>query len=213
MRLGGIAPFLMELHMIKRNFFVAAALCSGAVLAAAETGQAAPAFSVKDLNGKDLNLAQFKGKTVVVEWNNPNCPFVKKHYVSSNMQGLQKETDSDAVWISVNSTNAKHQDYMEPKALTAWLAEGKSVPDHYVVDANGAMGKAFGAKTTPHMFIIDPTGKVVYNGAIDDKRSTNPEDVKTSKNFVRTAFADMKAGKQIANASNAPYGCSVKYSE
>jgi peroxiredoxin len=190
-----------------------AALFSSTVFAAAETGKPAPAFSVKDLSGKDINLAQFKGKTVVVEWNNPNCPFVKKHYGSSNMQALQKETDADAVWISVNSTDPKHQDYMEPKALTAWLSEGKAAPDHYLVDSNGAMGKAFGAKTTPHMFIIGPDGKVVYNGAIDDKRSASAEDVKTAKNFVRTAFADMKAGKQVANASNAPYGCSVKYGE
>jgi peroxiredoxin len=179
--------------------------------AAVEPGQNAPAFSAKDLTGKDVNLAQFKGKTVVLEWSNPNCPFVKKHYASGNMQALQKETDKDAVWITVNSTNPKHQDFMDNKALTAWLAEGKATPDFYVADTTGAMGKAFGAKTTPHMFIIDPNGKVIYNGAIDDKRSANPADAKTANNFVRVALADMKSGKAVANASNAPYGCSVKY--
>jgi peroxiredoxin len=203
----------MELHMKKTTLFATLLFTATAAFAAAEPGQPAPAFSAKDLSGKGVNLAQFKGKTVVLEWTNPNCPFVKKHYGSGNMQALQKETDADAVWISVNSTSPKHQDFMEPKALTAWLSEGKAMPDHYVADTSGALGKAFGAKTTPHMFVIDPSGKVVYNGAIDDKRSTSPEDVKTSKNFVRTALADVKAGKPVANASNAPYGCSVKYSE
>lgn len=193
------------------GLLLAASALAFSAAATVEPGQNAPAFTVKDLAGKDVNLAQFKGKTVVVEWNNPNCPFVKKHYASGNMQALQKDTDKDAVWVSVNSTNPKHQDFMDNKALTAWLAEGKATPDFYLADTTGAMGKAFGAKTTPHIFIIDPNGKVVYNGAIDDKRSANPADAKTANNFVRVALSDMKAGKAIANASNAPYGCSVKY--
>jgi peroxiredoxin len=193
------------------SLLIATAAATFAAHAAVEPGQNAPAFSVKDLSGKEVNLAQFKGKTVVLEWSNPNCPFVKKHYASGNIQALQKETDKDAVWITVNSTNPKHQDYMDNKALTTWLAEGKATPDFYLADTTGAMGKAFGAKTTPHIFIIDPAGKVVYNGAIDDKRSTSPADVKGANNFVRTALADLKSGKTVANASNAPYGCSVKY--
>lgn len=191
--------------------FTVALLTSTAAFSAAEPGQMAPPLAAKDLVGKDVNLAQFKGKTVILEWNNPNCPFVKKHYASGNMQALQKETDADAVWISVNSTSPKHPDFMDGKALTAWLAEGKAAPDHYVTDTTGALGKAFGAKTTPHMFIIDPTGKVVYNGAIDDKRSANPADVKGAQNFVRTTLAALKTGAPVASASNAPYGCSVKY--
>lgn len=198
-------------HAFALATFATTLLASTAAFSAAEPGQMAPPLAAKDLSGKDVNLAQFKGKTVIVEWNNPNCPFVKKHYASGNMQALQKETDADAVWISVNSTSPKHQDFMDAKALTAWLAEGKATPDHYVADTTGALGKAFGAKTTPHMFIIDPAGKVVYNGAIDDKRSANPADVKGAQNFVRTTLAALKTGAPVASASTAPYGCSVKY--
>jgi protein-disulfide isomerase len=198
----------MMKHAFALATFATTLLASTAVFSAAEPGQMAPSVTAKDLSGKDVNLAQLKGKTVIVEWNNPNCPFVKKHYASGNMQALQKETDADAVWISVNSTSPKHQDFMDAKALTAWLAEGKATPDHYVADTTGALGKAFGAKTTPHMFI---TGKVVYNGAIDDKRSANPADVKGAQNFVRTTLAALKTGAPVASASTAPYGCSVKY--
>jgi peroxiredoxin len=197
--------------MKRLTMFSALLLAASTVFAAAEPGQPAPAFSVKDLSGKEVSLAQLKGKTVVLEWNNPNCPFVKKHYSSGNMQALQKETDADAVWISVNSTNPKHTDFMDSKALTAWLAEGKATPDFYLTDTTGAMGKAYGAKTTPHMFIIDPAGKVVYNGAIDDKRSANAADIKGAQNYVRTSLAALKSGAAIASASTAPYGCSVKY--
>jgi peroxiredoxin len=201
----------MKKSVLSLGVLLAGGALAFAAVAAVEPGQAAPTFSVKDLTGKEVSLAQLKGKTVVLEWNNPNCPFVKKHYSSGNMQALQKETDKDAVWISVNSTNPKHQDFMDGKALTAWLSESKAVPDFYLADTTGAMGKAFGAKTTPHMFIIDPAGKVVYSGAIDDKRSANPAEAKTANNFVRVALGDIKAGKAVANASNAPYGCSVKY--
>jgi peroxiredoxin len=193
------------------SLFAPLLLATTAAWASAEPGQNAPTFSVKDINGKDVSLAQFKGKTVVLEWSNPNCPFVKKHYDSGNMQALQKDTDADAVWITVNSTNAKHSDYMDGKALAAWVAQGKATPDFYLADASGAMGKAYGAKTTPHMFVIDPAGKVVYNGAIDDKRSANPADVKGAQNYVRVALDAVKSGKPVATASTSPYGCSVKY--
>jgi peroxiredoxin len=204
------------MNLFNRLVFVAAAAISltaaSAATAAVEPGQPAPPFSLNDLNGKPVSLAQFKGKTVVMEWNNPNCPYVKKHYVSGNMPGLQKQPGAkDVVWLMVNSTNAKHAEYMDSDALKRWLAEHKAQPAAYLTDADGAVGKAYGAKTTPHMFIIDPAGKVVYNGAIDDKRGTNPDEIKSANNFVKVALADLAQGKQPAATMNQPYGCSVKY--
>ena len=191
-------------------FAVAAAL-PVAALANAVVGQPAPGFTVTDLSGKPVKLEDFKGKTVVLEWHNFGCPFVQKHYKSGNMQSLQKKYSSDVVWLAVNSTNKSASDYTEPALLTTQLKQFNSAPANYLMDEPGTMGKAYGAKTTPHMYIIDPSGKVVYNGAIDDKRSTNPEDVKTSKNFVAAALDELKAGKPVTVASTAPYGCTVKY--
>ena len=190
---------------------LAATLIPAAVLANASVGQPAPAFAVTDLSGKAVNLADFKGKTVVLEWHNFGCPFVQKHYRSNNMQALQKKYGSDVVWLAVNSTHKGATDWMEPGPLTAELNKFGAKPAAYLVDEPGTMGRAYGAKTTPHMYIIDPTGKLVYNGAIDDKRSTNPEDVKTSKNYVAAALDELKAGKPVSVASTTPYGCTVKY--
>ncbi len=184
---------------------------SAAALAAATVGQPAPAFTVTDLTGKPVNLADYKGKTVVLEWHNFGCPFVQKHYKSGNMQALQKKYASDVVWLAVNSTHRSASDYTEPAKLTEQLKGFNAAPARYLIDEPGTMGTAYGAKVTPHMYVIDPNGKVVYNGAIDDKRSSNPEDVKTSKNYVVAALEDLKAGKTVATPSTAPYGCTVKY--
>ena len=189
---------------------VAAALPVTA-LANATVGQPAPAFTVTDLTGKPVKIEDFKGKTVVLEWHNFGCPFVQKHYRSGNMQALQKKYSGDVVWLAVNSTNKSASDYTEPAKLTKELKDFGAAPANYLMDEPGAMGKAYGAKTTPHMYIIDPSGKLVYNGAIDDKRSTNPEDVKTSKNYVSAALDELKAGKPVSVASTTPYGCTVKY--
>jgi hypothetical protein len=147
----------------------------------------------------------------VLEWHNFGCPFVQKHYKSGNMQALQKKYGNDVVWLAVNSTNAGHQDYQAPPVLTKALAEAGAAPAKYLMDEPGTMGKAYGAKTTPHMYIIDPSGKVVYNGAIDDNRSANPADVKGAKNFVAVALDEMKAGKPVSTPSTTPYGCTIKY--
>ena len=199
---------------MKKASLLAASLASvftGAAFAAAVVGRPAPAFTATDLAGKPVSLVDFKGRTVVLEWHNFGCPFVQKHYKSGNMQALQKKYGGDVVWLTVNSTNAGHQDYEAPTKLVKSLADFGAAPTRFVMDEPGTVGLAYGAKVTPHMYIIDPSGRVAYNGAIDDKRSSNPEDVKTSKNFVAAALEEMKAGKPVSNASNAPYGCTIKY--
>ena len=184
---------------------------SATALAAASVGQPAPAFTVTDLAGKPVSLADYKGKTVVLEWHNFGCPFVQKHYRSGNMQALQKKYAGDVVWLAVNSTHKSASDYTEPAKLTEQLKGFNATPARYLMDEPGTMGRAYGAKTTPHMYVIDPTGKVVYNGAIDDKRSADPEDVKGAKNYVAAALEDLKAGKAVSTPSTPPYGCTVKY--
>ena len=196
---------------MKRAIALLFASAAFAALAIAPAGSQAPAFTVTDIAGKPVNLADYKGKTVVLEWHNFGCPFVQKHYRSGNMQALQKKYGKDVVWLAVNSTHKSASDWMEPAPLTAELRRFDAQPAAYLVDEPGKMGLAYGAKTTPHMYIIDPSGTVVYNGAIDDKRSTDLNDVKTAKNYVAAALDEMKAGKPVTVASTTPYGCSVKY--
>ena len=196
---------------MKFVFALAAAAASAAALASAPPGQPAPAFTLTDLSGKPVNLADYKGRTVVLEWHNFACPFVQKHYRSGNMQSLQKKYANDVVWLAVNSTNKSASDYTAPATLASQLKDFGAAPARYLMDDPGTMGRAYGAKTTPHMFVIDPQGKVVYNGAIDDRRSTNPEDVKGAKNYVVAALDELKAGKPVSTASTTPYGCTVKY--
>jgi peroxiredoxin len=190
---------------------IAAIALSTSVLASAPPGQQAPTFTLTDLNGKTVSLADYKGKTVVLEWHNFECPFVQKHYRSGNMQALQKKYANDVVWLAVTSTARTASDYMEPPRISKQLTEFKAAPAHYLMDTPGSVGMAFGAKTTPHMYIIDPSGKVAYNGAIDDRKSTHVEDVKGAKNYVAAALDEMKAGKPVTVASTTPYGCSVHY--
>jgi peroxiredoxin len=196
---------------MKKFAAFAAASLPALALAAAPAGQPAPAFTAPDLNGTRVNLADYKGKTVVLEWHNFGCPFVQKHYRSGNMQALQKKYGSDVVWIAVNSTSKSSSDWTEPAALSKQLADFGAAQAKYLVDEPGTLGSAYGAKTTPHMYIIDPAGNVVYNGAIDDRRSTSLADVKGAKNYVAAALDEMKAGKPVAIPTTTPYGCSVKY--
>ncbi len=191
---------------------LAAALPLTAVAQAATVGQAAPAFEVKDASGKTVRLADFKGKHVVLEWTNPGCPFVVKHYGAQNMQALQKEAAAkNVVWLSVSSTAPGQTDYLAPAALTAKYQAWGAAPAAMLMDDSGSIGKAYGAKTTPHMYVIDPAGKLVYAGGIDDKRSANPADIPGATNFVKAALAESLAGKPVSTTTAAPYGCSVKY--
>ena len=190
----------------------AAAAVSTSIHAVPVPGQPAPAFRAVDVSGKTVSLADFRGKTVVLEWNNPNCPFVQKHYTSGNMQSLQqKNTAGGVVWLAINSTTEAHSDYMAPARLAAWFGEQKAAPSAILMDSNGEIGRAYGAKVTPHMYVIDPKGVLVYAGAIDDKRSANPADIKTSVNHVAAALGELAAGKAVSRASTSAYGCTIKY--
>ena len=185
------------------------------VLAApAVVGQAAPPFSVTDTSGKAVSLAEFKGRTVVLEWVNPGCPYVRKHYDSANMQSTQKgAADKGIVWLAVNSTAQDHGDYKKPADMAAWMQSQKSAARHTLMDSDGKIGKAYGARTTPHLYIVDAKGTLAYAGGIDDKPSSDPADVETAKNYVNAALGDLEAGKPVAQATTRPYGCSVKYSD
>ena len=167
---------------------------------------------MNDTNGKIINLADYKGRTVVLEWHNPACPFVKKHYDSTNMQALQsKYTKDGVIWLAVSSTEPTHQDYRKPGVLNALLKTANAAPTAYLMDESGATGNAYGARTTPHMYIINTQGVLVYAGGIDDKRTANIADIKTARNHVAAALDEMKAGKSISVPTTTPYGCSVKY--
>ncbi len=195
-----------------RTLLAAAVVFASALLHAANPGQAAPDFSLSATDGKPAKLSDHKGKWVVLEWVNPGCPYVQKHYDSKNMQALQKEFGGrEVVWLAVNSTKPSHQDYLKPAALQGWMKDKGGAPRATLMDEDGKVGRAYDARTTPHMYIVNPDGKFVYVGAIDDKRSSNPDDVKTSKNFVRAALNEALAGKPVSTASTTPYGCTVKY--
>jgi peroxiredoxin len=180
----------------------------------AAVGQPAPAFSVTDTGGNAVSLADFKGKTVVLEWVNPGCPYVRKHYDSANMQATQKgATGKGVVWLAVNSTNTGAFDYKKPSDMAAWMQQRQASATHTLMDSDGKVGKAYGARTTPHLYVIDAKGTLVYAGGIDDKPSADPADVKTAKNHVNAALADVAAGKPVAQALTRPYGCAVNYSD
>jgi peroxiredoxin len=179
----------------------------------ATVGQPAPAFTATDTSGKRVSLADYKGKHVVLEWVNPGCPYVVKHYSSANMQGTQKEaTAKGVVWLAINSTAADHSDYKAPAALAQWMQSQKAAASATLIDADGKVGRAYAARTTPHMYIVDPQGVLVYAGGIDNKPSSNPADIATATNHVKVALAETLAGKPVSTASTRPYGCSVKYS-
>lgn len=194
----------------------AAALTAGALIAsnaeAATVGEQAPEFIETDSKGDTVRLADFKGKTVVLEWTNDGCPFVGKHYDSGNMQRTQAEAEKEGVvWLSVISSRKGAQGYADgPRADRLTVARGAH-PTKVLLDTDGSMGRAYGARTTPHMFVIDPAGKLAYNGAIDLLASADPDDIPKAKNFVLAAIDAIKAGRTPQPATTAPYGCGVKY--
>ena len=182
-------------------------------MAAPDIGAPAPAFQAKDSNGKTVNLADLRGKLVVLEWSNHDCPFVVKHYRSANMQALQKEATKDGVvWLTIISSAPGTQGYVEPAEANSLTAKRDAAPSNVLLDPTGVIGKAYGAQTTPHMYVIGKDGVLLYKGGIDDKPTSNVADVPGAKNYVRTALEAVKAGRAVDPAVTRAYGCTVKYS-
>lgn len=190
----------------------ALAVLAGTAGAQAVVGQPAPAFTATDTSGKTVSLADFKGRHVVLEWVNPGCPYVQKHYNAANMQATQQAaTAQGVVWLAVNTTARDHVDYKAPADMAAWMLQHKAAATATLMDSNGTVGRAYSARTTPQMVVINPAGVVVYSGAIDSKATANPADIATATNHVKAALAETLAGKPVSVASTRPYGCSVKY--
>ena len=187
------------------------ALVAGSALAVT-AGTAAPDFSVADSNGKTVKLSDYQGKFVVLEWTNPECPFVRAQYGADAMQALQKEAGArEVVWLTVNSTNKSSSEYKTGAQMNAWMKEKNAAQKAILIDANSETGRAYDAKTTPHMFVIDPNGTLVYAGAIDDQPSFESDSLAGAKSYVRAALDEAMAGKPVTVASTKAYGCSVKY--
>lgn len=176
------------------------------------TGSNVADMTVTDSNGKTHNLSDFAGKTVVLEWTNKGCPYVKKHYSTNNMQELQAEAKADdVVWLSVISSAPGKQGYMSGDEANAYYESAGATPAAVVLDPAGTAGRTFAAKTTPHMYVIDGSQTLVYQGAIDDNRSASPATVAGATNYVREALTAVKSGVAVAEAETPPYGCSIKY--
>ncbi len=180
--------------------------------AAVATGAPAPNFSMQDASGASRTLAEFAGRTVVLEWTNYGCPYVQKHYGSGNMQALQLEaTEAGVVWLQVISSAPRQQGHLDGAGVVARVRTDNAHPTATLLDPSGAMGHAYGARNTPHMFIIGGDGRLLYQGAIDDRPSARPSTLEGANNYVRAALADIAAGRGVQVAETTPYGCSVKY--
>jgi peroxiredoxin len=191
-----------------------AALALPAAANAVAIGKPAPDFIVFDSNGATQKLSAYRGKIVVLEWNNPGCPFVQKHYGSGNMQKTQAAAKAaGAVWLTVNSGGPGKQGFMNRQQANAFLAQEKAVPTAYLLDPKGVLGRGYEAKTTPGMYVIDARGTLVYKGAIDDKATADPADIAGAKNLVLAAVTETAAGKPVTVAETRGYGCSVKYAD
>jgi peroxiredoxin len=202
--------------------FLFAAICMGAFIgltvsaentsALAAIGQSAPNFTLEGSDGKQHSLADYKGKFIVLEWTNPQCPFVRKFYDSSAMQNLQKEeTPKGVVWLRINSSASGHEGYQTTSDLAAYIVAHHVAATASLLDPDGKVGHIYGARTTPHMFVIDAQGTLVYAGGIDNKPSPDPADIATAKNYVTAALDETMAGKPVSTPTARPYGCSVKY--
>jgi peroxiredoxin len=189
-----------------------AALMTAAAAAAPEVGKPAPDFTGTDTTGKTWDLADLRGTPVILEWTNHDCPYVVKHYESGNMQALQQEAaEAGYTWLSVISSAPGKQGHVSAAQADELTESRGAAPTAVLLDPEGNIGKAYGARTTPHMFVIDADGTLVYMGGIDDKPTTNIADVEGAQNYVRLAMADLAAGEPVGNAVTRPYGCSVKY--
>ena len=190
------------------------ALAEGALPPSPTPGSVAPPFTLVDTDGDEHSLEAYRGRTVVLEWLNYDCPYVGKHYGGGNMQALQERAEADGVvWLSVVSSAPGEQGYFEPAAMNARTEQEGGRQAAVLLDPTGEVGRAYDAQTSPHMFVIDPEGRVVYNGAIDDRPTTDLADLEGATNYVVPAIAAAQAGESVDPASTQPYGCSVKYAD
>jgi peroxiredoxin len=202
------------MHRILSTLVLAVAIFAPAGAYAVKVGDPAPGFTGTDSNGKTQTLSEYKGKYVVLEWSNRDCPYTRKHYTSGNMQSLQKEwTAKGVIWLTILSSAPGHQGYVTASEENAQLARVHAGPTAAILDPTGAIGHEYDAKTTPNMFVIDPSGKLIYAGAIDDHPSDDVGDIKISKNYVSEALTQAMAGGAVTTNYTRPYGCSVKYGE
>lgn len=178
-----------------------------------EVGQPAPDFTIVDFGGTSHSLSAYRGKIVVMEWVNPDCPIVKKHYDrSGNIPKLQRQARNDGiVWISINSGSSGSQGDLATSQVGAWIEKHRGAPSAYIRDVKGDLGRLFGARTTPHFFIVNPEGVLVYQGAIDSIRSGDPADIDRAENYVKSALEAVKLGRMPEKSSSQPYGCAIKY--
>jgi len=200
---------------MKRGFAYVVALAvmtfSTAALAA-KVGEPAPNFTAVDSNGQTHTLAEYHGKFVVLEWHNNGCPYTQKHYNSGNMERLQKEwTQKGVVWLTVISSAPGTQGYVTAAEENDYMRRMNAAPTAALLDPTGALGHLYDAKTTPHMFIISPSGVLIYDGAIDDKPTHDAADIPSSTNYVSAALSEAMVGKPVSTPTSRPYGCSVKY--
>lgn len=201
------------INALRRTLGIALAAGLVAVAqAAVAPGVTAPDFSLTAVDGASVKLSQYRGKYVVLEWFNSECPFVQKHYNSGNMQNLQSTfIDKGIVWLAINSTNPKHSNYRDANRSRQIMSDWKAAPSSLLLDPVGKVGQAYGARTTPHMYIIDPAGKLVYMGGIDDKPSFSQRDIPGARNYVVAALDELLAGRTVSASDTRPYGCSIKY--
>lgn len=209
----------MKANLTRQTFIAGLAIAgftlaagSGLAQPAAKIGAPAPAFEAVDADGKPRKLSEFAGKTVILEWTNHDCPYVRKHYNSATMQTLQKDMAKDGVvWLSVVSSPVGEQGHVDGAKAKELTASRDAAPAAVLLDPNSKMARAYGATTTPHMYIVDPKGTLAYMGAIDDKPSASASSLNGAKSYVRQAMAELKAGKPVSEASTKAYGCAVKY--
>ncbi|MGA9061923.1 MAG: thioredoxin family protein [Terracidiphilus sp.] len=193
---------------------LAAAHAPASAAAQAVVGSPAPQFTATDSHGQAHTLSEYRGKYVVLEWHNRDCPYTHKHYVSGNMQALQKEwTAKGVAWFTVISSAPGKQGYVTDAEENAYLAEMHADPTAVLMDPEGNLGRLYGAKTTPEMYVIDPEGKLIYEGAIDDRPTPDVSDIKGADNYLNDALTEAMAGKPVAKSYTRSYGCSVKYAE
>ncbi len=196
------------------GILVAAVLVAGSTAWAVKVGSPAPDFTATDSNGQVRKLADYKGKFVVLEWHNRECPYTHKHYASGNMQNLQKEwTARDVVWLTVISSAPGKQGYMTAAEENAYVEKMKAAPTAVLLDPTGQLGHLYNAKTTPQMYVINPAGVLIYNGAIDSKPTADAEDIRSATNYLNLALQESMAGESVKIPVTRPYGCSVKYAK